>query len=438
MPGLPIDAAIQQSASAKKRQLRAKLAAQPPNGIRSAFREVEKIYLSRNPPPDYSSVIDLHSSQSRPGVNVHQCQPDFRGSITQESIDCGISPSCEIFTLLDHPGLFIIPRAISPRDQRGLIKNCLRKTTKKPNVNNLDTHYVLPDKGLWYHYEQSRQSANHKDIMVQTVAGTNSHRIVEDKSACSRKLITDPAVTIETPIDVLKATKEAPVPSDSVKPEPAADLFYKLRWTNLGLMYHWTSKSYKLEEVFDRGPQTIIPVPADLASLALIVLSAVPPELIPPNEDWSNFRPESGIVNFYQLKNTLMGHVDQSELVENKPLVSLSFGHSAVFLIGGTTRDDKPTAIYLHSGDALIMSGSCRRAYHGVPRVVKNTLPNYLCDMDQWSEDDRADASIEDRNDWHIFSDYLRTTRINVNIRQVFPEGYLDDLGLTNDRKSAI
>ena len=50
-------------------------------------------------------------------------------------------------------------------------------------------------------------------------------------------------------------------------------------------------------------------------------------------------------------------------------------GCAAIFLIGGPTRDTEPIPILLRSGDVLIMSGPCRRAYHGmhsptVPRFV--------------------------------------------------------------------
>jgi alkylated DNA repair protein alkB family protein 1 len=34
--------------------------------------------------------------------------------------------------------------------------------------------------------------------------------------------------------------------------------------------------------------------------------------------------PDTGIVNFYQLNDTLMAHVDRSELDNSRPLVSIS------------------------------------------------------------------------------------------------------------------
>ena len=43
-----------------------------------------------------------------------------------------------------------------------------------------------------------------------------------------------------------------------------------------------------------------------------------------------------------------------------------SLGATAIFLIGGKTRDVQPIPILLRSGDVVIMSGPhCRRVYHG-------------------------------------------------------------------------
>nr|CAD7457303.1 unnamed protein product [Timema tahoe] len=46
------------------------------------------------------------------------------------------------------------------------------------------------------------------------------------------------------------------------------------------------------------------------------------------------------------------------------------FGQSAIFLIGGLTVEEKPTALLVESGDIVIMSGRSRLCYHGVPRIT--------------------------------------------------------------------
>lgn len=61
---------------------------------------------------------------------------------------------------------------------------------------------------------------------------------------------------------------------------------------------------------------------------------------------------------------------DKSEENATAPLVSLSLGHSCVFLIGTEDRRDEPIPIVLNSGDVLIMHHKARRYFHGVPRFL--------------------------------------------------------------------
>ena len=77
---------------------------------------------------------------------------------------------------------------------------------------------------------------------------------------------------------------------------------------------------------------------------------------------FDSFKPEAGIINFYHLNSTLSGHKDHSEKNLTVPLISMSFGNAALFLIGGQSKDIKPKAIALKSGDILIMSGESRLA----------------------------------------------------------------------------
>ena len=44
---------------------------------------------------------------------------------------------------------------------------------------------------------------------------------------------------------------------------------------------------------------------------------------------------------------------------------SFSLGCKAIFLLGGKSRDDDPLAMFLRSGDAVLMSGEARECFHG-------------------------------------------------------------------------
>ena len=60
---------------------------------------------------------------------------------------------------------------------------------------------------------------------------------------------------------------------------------------------------------------------------------------------YPGYIPEAAIVNYYPLGGSMGGHTDHYELDLSWPLVSISFGQTAVFLIGGKTRNVKPTGM---------------------------------------------------------------------------------------------
>lgn len=139
------------------------------------------------------------------------------------------------------------------------------------------------------------------------------------------------------------------------------------------------------------------------------------------------------------LQSTMGGHVDDAELDLSLPLVSLSLGLSAVFLFGGPTRDDPPEAIWLHSGDAIVVTGEARLCYHGVPRIMEGSCPKHLLDPERYTEHSQRsrDAAItphvdgedeegaEERpgalaaGDPATLVEYLSSARININVRQL-------------------
>ncbi|KAI5600840.1 hypothetical protein BDE02_01G051900 [Populus trichocarpa] len=92
------------------------------------------------------------------------------------------------------------------------------------------------------------------------------------------------------------------------------------------------------------------------------------------------------------------GHLDDMEADWSKPI--------AIFLSGGKSRDDPPLAVFLQSGDVVLMAGGARECFHA--RIFSNkenteiaTLESHFCD------------EID-------FQEFIRTSRININIRQVF------------------
>ena len=151
-----------------------------------------------------------------------------------------------------------------------------------------------------------------------------------------------------------------------------------------------------------------------------------------------------------------------------------SLGQSAIFLLGGKTRDDAPIAMYIRSGDVMVMAGNSRLAYHAVPRILApnkdhpiptclephfNTSPEsftekrketslstsdkkegtecrrvkecetrykrtkYDADVSGECGTDSSASSFIETTETKLVRQYLSTSRININIRQVLAAG---------------
>lgn len=120
--------------------------------------------------------------------------------------------------------------------------------------------------------------------------------------------------------------------------------------------------------------------------------------------------------------------------------VNCSFGQSAIFLLGGRTKAMKPTEMFIRSGDIVVMSGDSRLAYHAVPRILQIPGEDSLAPLSPgllqaaagshggeqegcrlWAHHNQSIEQV--LAEWPVFHHYLQTSRINVNVRQVLPEG---------------
>ncbi|KAF9480110.1 hypothetical protein BDN70DRAFT_877998 [Pholiota conissans] len=397
------------------------------------FRAAEKRFKARFPPPDLSSVLDLACADAHRAREIHDGY--WKGDpnaieVVEILLKTVRKEPAKAFTVPQIPGLVILPSFVSKDKQRDLVQWALARHARHPNDTNLDTHYMLPRDGLWNAWLDTRDHAG-KDIMIQPKAAGSE--AVKPPPSGPRQLINNEPVSPESYQSIATTPKPPQDPSSTVHPSPVSSLIYKMRWANIGWFYHWGTKNYD----FSKGPGTI---DAELRSICVDAVKAVKWGQLhhnsngdwgPNGPDWDSwdetYEPDAGIVNFYQEKDTLMAHVDRSEVCATSPLVSISLGNAAVFLIGGSTRDSEPVSILLRSGDVVIMSGpGCRRAYHGVPRILEGTLPPHL------KASEIQDEAL--RQEWEAYEQYLRTTRINVNVRQVFPRGF--DPYATTERSS--
>nr|XP_022920580.1 nucleic acid dioxygenase ALKBH1 [Onthophagus taurus] len=191
------------------------------------------------------------------------------------------------------------------------------------------------------------------------------------------------------------------------------EMLKKLRWATFGYHHNWDTK------IYSENSKSIFP--KDLYFFTKHFAETL---------SFNLFNPEAAIVNYYHLDSTLSGHTDHSENNLEAPLFSFSFGQTALFLIGGESIDVKPTALYLKSGDVIIMSKKSRLCYHGVPKILncvnKSWNLNENFDKDELIEDfiDKNVLNLCCDNDkWERFNNYINNSRININIRQVLRKG---------------
>ncbi|XP_028678106.1 nucleic acid dioxygenase ALKBH1 [Erpetoichthys calabaricus] len=333
-----------------------------------AFRKLFRFYKRRNPPPDFSNVLDFSKPETHFG-KVFTTDLSTSAVSDNAAHKCGLHPvrKWKAFSLDGYPGFIFITNPFLPGTQRYWVKQCLKTYTQKPNICNLDMHMSqIETENLW------------------------------EKSLPGMRL------------------------KDSVKRAPKT-LLEKLRWVTLGYHYNWDTKTYSADRY--------TPFPNDLHALSEKVAAIC---------GFQNFSAEAGILNYYHFDSSLGIHVDESELDHSQPLLSFSFGHSAIFLLGGLSREDPVTPMFMHSGDIIIMSGLSRLVYHAVPRIVicTNSHPVPQSLTEEFRNENPEDSIVQtvSKEDWEICEEYMQTSRINMTVRQVLKIGAVFPSEASNKR----
>jgi alkylated DNA repair protein alkB family protein 1 len=169
------------------------------------------------------------------------------------------------------------------------------------------------------------------------------------------------------------------------------------------------------------------------------------------------------------------GHRDDLELDRTKPVVSISLGLPAVFLLGGKSKEEEPViGILVRPGDVMLLAGGSRLCFHGMARVIPKevVLPrpsleeymtvdsdvdgdgddgvHYKSQMGSWNDEcmkmNEASTSgiqpillselITPEIDVDAVAEFLSEHRININLRQVLPNG-MDRIPFKNNTISA-
>jgi alkylated DNA repair protein (DNA oxidative demethylase) len=108
------------------------------------------------------------------------------------------------------------------------------------------------------------------------------------------------------------------------------------------------------------------PMPAVFASLAAAAAARA---------GFASFVTDACLINQYEPGSRMSLHQDKNERDFSAPIVSVSLGLPAVFLLGGERRSDPAERVALAHGDVVVWGGPARLRYHGVMMVKDGEHP---------------------------------------------------------------
>ncbi len=147
----------------------------------------------------------------------------------------------------------------------------------------------------------------------------------------------------------------------------------KMRVRMVCLGRHWNARVYRYEATRrDHDGRPAPPLPSELISLASGMAAAAGMRLSPDVCILNRYGPD-GKMGLHQDKDE-----DPDTLAAGVPIVSVSLGDTAKFILGGLTRRDPKTLVLLASGDGFVFGGRSRLRYHGVAALLPGTGPSEL------------------------------------------------------------
>ncbi|NWK76864.1 DNA oxidative demethylase AlkB [Aquitalea sp. LB_tupeE] len=85
---------------------------------------------------------------------------------------------------------------------------------------------------------------------------------------------------------------------------------------------------------------------------------------------FDNFVSNACLINCYQAGSKMSLHQDRDERDYTHPIVTLSLGLPARFMLGGLLRQDPCCKLLLQHGDVLVFGGPARLRFHGIMPVA--------------------------------------------------------------------
>ncbi|WP_439535685.1 DNA oxidative demethylase AlkB [Methyloversatilis sp.] len=118
-----------------------------------------------------------------------------------------------------------------------------------------------------------------------------------------------------------------------------------------------------------RDPHSGLPWPAMPALFGMLARDAAAQGGFP------GFEPDACLINRYAPGARLTLHQDRNERDFGAPIVSVSLGLPATFLLGGIQRTDPTLKLHLVHGDVVVWGGPARLRFHGVLPLARGTHP---------------------------------------------------------------
>ena len=133
---------------------------------------------------------------------------------------------------------------------------------------------------------------------------------------------------------------------------------------------HWNGLTYQYEDRRSDFDGLAVPeIPPRLADVARAAAA----------DAGFAIQPDLCIMNYYAAGAKMGVHQDRDErpgtIAAGIPIVSVSLGDEARFVVGGLSRRDATFPVMLKSGDVIVMGGPSRLRYHGVTRILPATAP---------------------------------------------------------------
>src|SRR2546425_12630008 len=127
-----------------------------------------------------------------------------------------------------------------------------------------------------------------------------------------------------------------------------------VRMTNCGpLGWVTDERGYRYQPIHPETDAPWPPIP-DIVLAAWVDLARYP------------HPPQACLVNHYGPSARMGLHQDRDEADFSAPVISFSLGDACLFRVGGSKRGDPTRSFRLVSGDALVLGGDARLAFHGV------------------------------------------------------------------------